>query len=73
MAEPECGNCKFWKDIDKHNAGNHGQCRRFPPVVVSLPPSQIDGHGDGDTFNPWDATVFPETWNDDWCGEYQPK
>lgn len=76
-----CGACRFWKapgpppKITSDAAGNFymegpfhspGQCRRYPPRVISAPPPDPD-HGD-DIIK---ETVWPETAARDFCGEFQ--
>lgn len=51
-----CSNCRCWL---KHDGGNSGWCRRYPPTAV------WDSEGRADSYT-------PSTTNDDWCGEWRP-
>lgn len=59
-----CSKCKYWcypdrfmKDPDKME---FGQCRRFPPLPVKI--SSFD-----------DFPTWPDTWEDNFCGEFKVK
>lgn len=61
-AAPEaCQNCEFWF---RYAGSKRGSCRRYPPsaaITDPIDPSRlIPGH-------------FPQTREDLWCGEYQPR
>ncbi len=51
-----CERCRFWEQNSSEPSLGH--CKRFPPVVVPH---------NGDFFE-----RSPETFDDDWCGEWQP-
>ncbi len=57
-----CEGCAFWKQV----AGNVGQCRRRSPqpAMASLVPDNGPGT--------WRAS-WPDTLEDDWCGEFSPR
>jgi hypothetical protein len=61
-----CENCRFW-DPD-HRDGDFGRCRRRSPVVV--PGLTETMAGDGYLEVVFQATTFPVTGYEDWCGEY---
>lgn len=72
--ESNCGNCYFWKHAGGslgHDEDGHGECRRRPPAVID---SLVNLHDDPElTTTVWDATRFPISWHQDWCGEYRHK
>jgi hypothetical protein len=55
--DERCGNCKFWNDLKKGS----GECRKWAP---EFHPQQTMK----DMFG-----RFPETMEEEWCGEYQRK
>jgi hypothetical protein len=54
-----CGSCAYWDPLSI-NEGDLGYCRRHAPLV---------GKMRNETFQ----TVWPETFDDDWCGEHQAR
>lgn len=56
----KCSECYFWHAYGS-GAGPTGQCRRHAPVVLRI-------NADGESENP-----FPETHEDDWCGDFLGK
>jgi hypothetical protein len=86
--EESCKTCRFWKDLREEGDPidwEMGQCRFNPPTISE----QFVGKGfvmqdfDDERFagGDWpsmdtiiaDATVFPITDQDQWCGDYQPR
>ncbi len=72
-APATCETCRFWKN----RVPDWGYCKRFPPVLVS---SMVDWEVDDEegrlmTDMPagMNATQFPVTSLDNWCGEHQPR
>ena len=66
---PTCETCRFWCFP---NDQRYGECRRYPPTVIYT----------GDIPTPHEASYgvsgkirsrIPNTWDDFWCGEHQPK
>ena len=58
-----CENCKFWRV--ESSDGHEGMCLRFPPQpAYFVPQDETD----------WSVSAwgFPETWADEWCGEFKP-
>lgn len=51
-----CGQCLFYQGSP---AGNHGFCKRFPPVFT-----HIDNDGRAKFFNPVTSPF-------NWCGEFE--
>jgi hypothetical protein len=52
-----CTSCRFWSEI----ASGRGACRRNAPRCLVEP-----------VMTPRDSTAsWPQTWHDDWCGEYE--
>jgi hypothetical protein len=82
-----CGNCRFWlaqpmKGSDCPIDGpGWGWCRRLPPTVsdhlamvsIHLPRfgQLIDPEDVAGVIEVAEATLFPATFNDRWCGEYR--
>lgn len=58
----KCYTCRFWKNRD--TAYGEGECRRYAPRPTTKPRTT----GDGETLPV--LTYWPETSQDDWCGEY---
>ena len=59
MAQIYCKDCAYWDEMGQGSATKmrEGRCRRHAPH-----PLQSDGQeGDG--------TIWPATFEDDWCGE----
>lgn len=77
MSEPRqerCDNCRFWAEKFKQREGADsyflGKCHRLPPVVSSEGPetaSKIE------ELQIWMKSIWPITYESDWCGEWQPK
>lgn len=68
-----CANCRFW---GRSNAGGHAACRAHPPRIIETV-AQLDlasphGGGEFDESTAFIATRFPQTADDEWCGEYEP-
>jgi hypothetical protein len=57
-----CRQCRFWDEIRQ----DRGNCRRYAPRATpeAVATSQHTGELES-------AAVFPITFGDDWCGEYQ--
>ena len=68
MRDLRCETCRFWDRLNgpgwtvaeyeesfRHPAG---KCCRMPPTGI-----YVQGYGD--------EAVWPPTWSDDWCGEWQ--
>ena len=52
-----CKTCLYWQaGSQKKAARKYGHCRRHPPVVMG---------------KETDTAVWPKTYDDSWCGEYQ--
>lgn len=75
MAERRCETCEFWGRFSVHSPAaeglaNWGECRRRAPTVMS--PSMVAlKHDDGTEERLFSA--FPQTAEDDWCGEHERK
>ncbi len=59
-----CETCRFW-DGSSPDATGWGMCRRNPPTHVSH--EILDGGGIAN------VGFWPDTEDDDWCGEFQEK
>lgn len=61
MTDERCGTCRAWAG-DEHPFLGPQDCRRRAPV---LPPEN----------ERWKTTarIWPQTANDDWCREWEPK
>ena len=67
MSDDNCKLCRFWRRwISESEVGS---CRRFPPVVVA---SEDLASGPDDNARLMQS-MNPATYDDDWCGEFQPK
>jgi hypothetical protein len=85
MDTESCSMCRFWRR-DADVADGSGDCRRYPPrydlpqllilaaldvrdggrrIGVHSPPCGVEGDPD---MHHW-----PATYEDQWCGEYQPR
>lgn len=65
MTPPTCKTCPYWERLTATGEGDTGQCQRHPPQVVGCLA------GGGGVFNRLHTeTFFPETFDDDWCGEH---
>lgn len=62
-----CGNCHFWNEIKVSGSLAKrrvvGQCRYKPPRIIAT-------YVLGSLIS--DATKFPQTLSEDWCGKYEP-
>jgi hypothetical protein len=58
-----CGNCRFW--LSKQ--ADEGECRRYAPRPTLRPREDEEG-----TVLPLFA-YFPQMFEDEWCGEFQPR
>ncbi len=54
-----CKNCRWWVKVAEYT--NTGHCHRLPPLL-----------GEEDATN-WSKAAFPETKENDWCGEFRKK
>jgi hypothetical protein len=67
-----CETCRFWDARNRRLLALDGQCRRFPPV----PFFDVADWCDDESDTPGTRLVeshFPQTYGDDWCGEYRPR
>ena len=67
--KPKCENCKYWAGHSEESS--KGFCVLNPPVpavVVYQSGCGIDGYVESDITSAW-----PETSNDDWCGQWEEK
>ena len=64
---PICGNCKHFEREAPN--GFRGKCRRYPPVIVTGGRSQMDPNP-GRTYMVRIKSDFPETFANDFCGEF---
>ncbi len=64
----ECASCKYWKP----KSGEHGECRRHPPVVVAYTESQTKGEmGEyRESVDTYTRSEWPTTFGEEWCGDY---
>jgi hypothetical protein len=63
----------YAKTLVIFNYDEGGQCRRFPPVSVGLHALKMLAQGRGAELLGRDATEWPETLQDQWCGEHRPQ
>jgi hypothetical protein len=78
MTERRCGTCR-WHDVEgfyrhyKENAegmGDMGFCRRAPPLPDFIVRWSVLQRG-GNPSEEFVWAVWPETSEEDWCGEWQ--
>lgn len=62
----QCETCVFWKR--KNDISEAGRCRRYAPKPINW---FVPDSGEEDDAEPTPEAVWPVTWNDDWCGEWQ--
>ena len=74
-----CGNCHFWKKIDRDQDGSwFGPCRRNPPVVAhpgiwrQWSGYKHDGGSGWAAFCGDNISMQPTVDDDDWCGKWKP-
>jgi len=60
-----CSNCRFWRLFDPEE-DERGQCRRHAPAAQLMDAAGCNSNRD------FAARVWPVTYADDWCGDYQP-
>jgi hypothetical protein len=71
-----CMSCSFWSRLeDQQDNVDRGICRRFPPVIVPYYINPLGGtkSSNKDVKIIDHAIEFPETLQEDWCGEYRKK
>lgn len=74
-----CRECVYWHS-DGAGHGESGECRRSPPRIIEKA-LQVAKEGDGSGRDPgsiidiWthEASVWPVTFDDSWCGEWAQK
>jgi len=68
---PKCSNCRFWR-IDNQEKG---ECHRSPPVLLGeVIIDAMVRYRVADAYEASrsvDASRWPVTAHDDWCGEYR--
>jgi len=69
----KCEDCKFWDDTPGDLENNIGWCRIKSPVITWAFCAIQDTQFTADMIeNMWETkAIWPETENDDWCGEFQ--
>jgi len=79
--DDKCMNCRFWSvyEVDEAATFKRGTCRRFPPVIDLIAVNEEvtfykENGKDEPDENSHCPTVWTQsrTWQDEWCGEYQP-
>lgn len=61
--EKGCQTCRFWFPPSEQNIADNGddamgECHRYPPQMILV----------NEIVESW----YPDTYHDEWCGEYQP-
>lgn len=66
-----CENCRFWNSV----MSDVGECRRRPPVIVDAGVSKALQDEDWTEVieSIWNYTEWPETFENNWCGEHERK
>lgn len=62
-----CDECKWWRQID--NGSRHtkvGTCKRMPPSAVPMDDAEA-------VRKRWGRAVWPVMYEDDFCGEFEPR
>ncbi len=79
MSDANCETCQWWQQLDPNGEGaatdggytvsdfGTGLCRRMPPWLKLRPDPATD------SADAAAAAIWPVTWDEDWCGEYQPR
>ena len=68
--QESCASCRFWRRDKTTVVYETGYCRLNPPTIVG---AYIHEHKPGMDKNLIDATNFPVTFDDDWCGKWERK
>ncbi len=71
MTDQTCAICHYWRSTETVEFANDtpreiGQCRRHAPRIVDAFVGDAS-----DEHLTWQATRFPVTSADDWCGEFE--
>jgi len=67
MDSGKCKNCCYWKEGDLITKDiQDGVCRRYPPTVIYEYYEEIKTGGGR-------PVVYPLTYENDWCGEFNDK
>lgn len=65
-----CNTCRYYKA--NPNGGEYGHCRRYPPQLAYGVSSDTDSTGESlQSVESYEASNFPESHKDDWCGEFK--
>lgn len=87
MKPDHCGNCRFWDpSTEGLHAGQIGDCRRSAPridpvflartlcpPVYGLDCGRKSGHSELVESAVYEASAFPMSHRESWCGEYARK
>lgn len=68
-----CETCKHW--FKGEPQFTYGYCKRFPPqpgFQFNVRPGKWGEGGEATITRTPGATEYPNTKNDDWCGEHAP-
>jgi hypothetical protein len=78
-----CSTCRFWQADADYSFGDptYGRCRKAPPTLIQpvllhlMPKPSYGDHVDPDltTMNIFDASQWPVTEGDSWCGSFAHK
>jgi len=67
-----CETCRFWEPKDRARLALDGECRRAPPTAFFGMKRWLKSSDDHDSRE-FVESHFPQTYSDDWCGEWKPK
>lgn len=77
-----CETCRFWNTESNQiaqsetNVGGKGTCQRMPPLISDAYNRALlrEAERDVDSEDSEESAgrAWPVTWDDDWCGEWQP-
>ncbi len=74
--DEKCATCRFWlavRQVYDGNAEVFGVCRRYPPGGLSTYVLQMLALGRAAELTPVSEAHWPNTSEEDWCGEYSPR
>ena len=74
-----CASCRFWdRYVDSTLGQDLGDCRRRAPVISDYIlsrriPQNVRNEMDEVELHLYEASAFPVTQLDSWCGEYEAR
>jgi hypothetical protein len=74
-----CDTCRFWERLPRGHQDTEeldeqgGTCRRFPPLMDITMLMGLDRVEAKELVWKAEGYIFPVSWADNWCGEWQAK